>query len=237
LQKMPGSQPHSSALANCATLRDILIVKLNNFHLKIIGIVLYWTEGSKQKVHDPSKELIFSNSDPKMIRIYLLWLKKCLLIKPSGIKFEIYIHETYKKTPKELSLYWSRITKFPIQNLNKIYFKKNKVNFGETGFFRTAYSKELLEKLREPIKNKKLSARDRLGIIRDLFALAESGDIPTTDALEFLSAYKKEDNYTVWVEIATGLARLEQLLIKSNVQNNLNALIVDLFSPTFKRLG
>ena len=118
-----------------------------------------------------------------------------------------------------------------------ITFKKNKVNFGETGFFRTAYSKELLEKLREPIKNKKLSARDRLGIIRDLFALAESGDIPTTDALEFLSAYKKEDNYTVWVEIATGLARLEQLLIKSNVQNNLNALIVDLFSPTFKRLG
>lgn len=97
-------------------------------HLKIIGTILYWTEGSKQKKHDPSKELIFSNSDPKMIRIYLLWLKECLLIKPCDIKFEIYIHETYNKTPKELSAYWSKITKFPILSLNKIYFKKNKVN-------------------------------------------------------------------------------------------------------------
>ncbi|AKM83231.1 hypothetical protein A2422_00265 [Candidatus Woesebacteria bacterium RIFOXYC1_FULL_31_51] len=33
-----------------------------------------------------------------------------------------------KRPPKELPLFWSRITKFPIQNLNKIYFKKNKVN-------------------------------------------------------------------------------------------------------------
>ena len=113
-----------------------------------------------------------------------------------------------------------------------------KVNFGETGFFRTAYSKELLEKLREPIKNKKLNARDRLGVIRDLFALSEAGTIPTTDALEFLSAYKNEDNYTVWLEIAMGLARLEQLIAKNKkVQNNLNNLILDLFSPTMKRLG
>src|SRR5207244_4347102 len=97
-----------------------------------------------------------------------------------------------------------------------ITFKNNKVNFGETGFFRTAYSKELLEKLHKPILQKQLSPRDRLGVIRDLFALSEAGTIPTTDALEFLSAYKNEDNYTVWVEIATGLARLEQLLAKSN---------------------
>ena len=115
-----------------------------------------------------------------------------------------------------------------------IIFKKNKVNFGETGFFRTAYSKELLEKLREPIKNKKLSARDRLGIIRDLFALSEAGVVPTTDALEFLSAYEREDNYTVWVEIAMGLAKLEQLLQKNPL---LDKFIVELFSPLASSLG
>lgn len=118
-----------------------------------------------------------------------------------------------------------------------IIFKKNKVNFGETGFFRTAYSKELLEKLREPIQNKKLSARDRLGIIRDLFALSEAGTIPTTDALSFLQAYKNENNYTVWVELALGLARLEQLVTKTNIKNNLNKLILDLFSPLALRLS
>jgi puromycin-sensitive aminopeptidase len=118
-----------------------------------------------------------------------------------------------------------------------ITFKNNKVNFGETGFYRTAYSKELLEKLRTPILQKKLNARDRLGVTRDLFALSEAGTIPTTDALEFLSGYKNEDNYTVWVEIATGLARLEQLLAKSPARENLNKLTHDLFSPIATRLG
>jgi puromycin-sensitive aminopeptidase len=118
-----------------------------------------------------------------------------------------------------------------------IIFGKNKVNFGETGFFRTAYSKELLEKLKSPILYKNLSARDRLGIIRDLFALAEAGTIPTTDALEFLPSYKNEDNYTVWVEIASGLARLEQLLANSNTNRSLNKLSLELFSPLAHKLG
>ncbi|MDE2399862.1 MAG: M1 family metallopeptidase [Patescibacteria group bacterium] len=119
-----------------------------------------------------------------------------------------------------------------------IIYKKNKVNFGETGFYRTAYSKELLQKLYEPIQDKKLSARDRLGVIRDLFALSEAGVIPTTDALEFLSAYKNEDNYTVWLELAMGFARLEQLLANNKLAlEGLDRLVIDLFSPTLERLG
>ncbi len=115
-----------------------------------------------------------------------------------------------------------------------IIFGDNKINLGESGFFRTAYSKELLEKLREPILNKSLSPRDRLGIVRDLFALSEAGIIPTTNALEFIDSYKNEDNYTVWVEIASGLARIEQLL---GDNKKLDALNIALFSPVLKRLG
>jgi puromycin-sensitive aminopeptidase len=118
-----------------------------------------------------------------------------------------------------------------------ITFKKNKVNFGETGFFRTAYSKELLEKLRTPIQTKKLSPRDRLGVIRDLFALSEAGIVPTTDALEFITAYEHEDNYTVWLEIAMGLAQIEQLIAKTQYKEKINKLIIDLFSPIFSKLG
>ena len=113
-----------------------------------------------------------------------------------------------------------------------------KINFGEAGFYRTAYSKELLERLVKPVQNKILSPRDRLGIIRDLFALAEAGVIPTTDALEFLKAYKKEDNYTVWLELAMGLARLEQLLARRSLgEVGLQKLTLALFSPVAKRLG
>ena len=116
-------------------------------------------------------------------------------------------------------------------------FKKNKFNFGEAGFFRTAYSLEMLEKLKKPVEQKILSARDRLGIIRDLFALAEAGVIPTIDALKFLSTYKVETDYNVWLEIASGLARLEQLLAKTKSKEDLDKLINSLFSPITSRLG
>lgn len=112
-----------------------------------------------------------------------------------------------------------------------------KLNFGESGFFRVAYSKELLDRLINPVLNKVLSARDRLGIIRDLFALSESGDIKTSYALEFLKAYKNEDNYTVWLEIAMGLSKLEQIFYKTKSEKDLKKLTLDLFSSIFKKLG
>jgi aminopeptidase N len=55
--------------------------------------------------------------------------------------------------------------------------------------------------------------------------------------LAFLSAYKKEDNYTVWLEIAMGLGRLEALLAKESYKENLNKIILELFSPIFVKLG
>jgi len=122
----------------------------------------------------------------------------------------------------------------PISLIDDEYIK---INIGEAGFYRVAYSKELLEKLVKPVQNKTLSPCDRLGIIRDLFALAEAGTIPTNDALEFLRAFKNENNYTVWVEIATGLARLEQLLAKTSSKESLNKLILNLFYPLAISLG
>lgn len=111
-----------------------------------------------------------------------------------------------------------------------------KLNIGEAGFFRTNYEDSLLEKLKEVVHHKEISPRDRLGIIRDLFASAEAGVIHTTKALEFLTAYRDEDNYTVWLEIASGLARIEQLVAKSHSEENLDKFIIKLFAPILKKL-
>ncbi|MDR3519342.1 MAG: M1 family metallopeptidase [Candidatus Pacebacteria bacterium] len=108
-----------------------------------------------------------------------------------------------------------------------------KINIGETGFYRTAYSPELLEKLVKPVLEKTLPEIDRLGIVRDLFALSEAGTIPTTDALEFLKAFKNEDTYTVLLELAMGLARLEQLLPEEKAFRNITR---EIFSPIAERL-
>jgi puromycin-sensitive aminopeptidase len=112
-----------------------------------------------------------------------------------------------------------------------------KLNYGEAGFYRTAYDKELLNKLVKPVAEKILSPRDRLGIVRDLFALAEAGEISAIDALEFLPAYKNEDNYSVWLEIGSGLARIEQLLAKTPLAKKFDRLTLELFSPLARQLG
>jgi puromycin-sensitive aminopeptidase len=134
-----------------------------------------------------------------------------------------------KKTNKTKTLW-----QIPISYVSDPFLK---INLGEVGFYRTAYDKSLLELLVSPVLNKALSSRDRLGIIRDLFALAESGDRPSVDALNFLKAYQNEDNYSVWVEIASGLARFEQLLANSKSKEKLATLSRQLFSPLVERLG
>lgn len=101
---------------------------INIDDLMLIGIMLYWAEGSKQKEHNPSTEVVFSNSDPKMIQVYLKWLKTCLKIPDENIVFEIYIHKSYKRSIRSLRDHWSSITNFPYSMFGRVYFKKNKVH-------------------------------------------------------------------------------------------------------------
>ncbi len=86
-----------------------------------------------------------------------------------------------------------------------------KANPQETGFYRTLYSASLLAELYEPVKQKELSVIDRFGVVRDLFAMAKSGQIPTSAYLEFLTAYRNEESYIVWAEILSGMAEIYNL--------------------------
>ena len=81
-----------------------------------------------------------------------------------------------------------------------------KLNKGETSFVRIDYPRDYLRKLNN------LSAADRLGLIRDSFALAQSGDSPTTFALELALIYQDEEDYTVWSELTSHLSQLDSLL-------------------------
>jgi puromycin-sensitive aminopeptidase len=127
-----------------------------------------------------------------------------------------------------------------ILNNKKITLKNEnqyiKLNTNETGFFRTKYDDQLLAKLFDKVLNKELATVDRLGIVRDLFALASASLISTKQVLEFLKAYKNEDNYTVWVEIASGLSYIEQLVAFSKSEKDLDNFIVKLFSPVLEKL-
>ena len=96
--------------------------------LWLIGTTLYWAEGHKQKVHNPSQRVSFSNSDPQMLKIFLRWLRECLYVSDDKLTPDIYIHETYQKKNKDLIKYWSVVTGFEEAVFTHIYIKKNKVH-------------------------------------------------------------------------------------------------------------
>lgn len=99
------------------------IVNISKRDLFLIGIVLYWAEGSKEKEYHPGSSLKFANSDHNMIKLFLYWLED-LGVKRERICFDIYLHENNKYRVSKVIKYWSKNTNFS-EKFFRVYFKKN----------------------------------------------------------------------------------------------------------------
>ena len=102
--------------------------KLSKRELWLIGIALYWAEGSKEKEYNRGSRIIFSNSDPYMIKFFVEWLLKAVSIPKGKIYFDIILHKNNKHRIKEVISHWSKYTNFPEEEFKHIYFKKNKIH-------------------------------------------------------------------------------------------------------------
>lgn len=112
-----------------------------------------------------------------------------------------------------------------------------KINKEEDTFMRVRYDDVTLLKLADEIKNNSLSTKDRLGIIRDLFALAEGGYIKTDVALKFTLNYKGELEYIVWAEIAGGINKIYNLIPRETFADKYKIYTQSLFSPIVTKMG
>jgi aminopeptidase N len=112
-----------------------------------------------------------------------------------------------------------------------------KVNKEENTMMRVRYDNETLKKLSDEIIKGTLSVKDRLGIIRDLFALAEGGYITTNIALEFALNYKGETEYIVWAEIVGGINRVYNLISSELIADKYKKYVCSLFSPLAEKMG
>ena len=102
------------------------INKISKRELWLMGVMLYWAEGHKER--GKSSNVCFTNSDPQMIKLFLRWLQKICKISKEHIFCEIYLHETATEKAREIRKYWSEITDFPLIQFQKIRWKKNKIN-------------------------------------------------------------------------------------------------------------
>lgn len=99
------------------------ISKIKQRELFYMGLMLYWAEGAKQR-NTVSQGVDFSNSDPKMCKLFIKWLEECLRISKSDISLCIYIHESQAKRVTDVQKYWSEISGFPVKVFNKTSFTK-----------------------------------------------------------------------------------------------------------------
>ena len=84
----------------------------------ILGIGLYWAEGSKR-----TSSFQFMNSDPQMIKFMLYWVEKNLKVSKDSIFLRIHTHEDFKSEKYED--FWQEITKIDTKQFRKTVYKPN----------------------------------------------------------------------------------------------------------------
>ena len=102
------------------------IGKISKRDLWILGVALHWAEGSKGKKEGIN--VVFCNSNPQMIKLFLKWLQQICKIPKKDIVLSIYLHETAVERAEEIRKYWLEVTNFPSAKFQKIVWKKNKIN-------------------------------------------------------------------------------------------------------------
>ncbi|PIR83629.1 aminopeptidase [Candidatus Kaiserbacteria bacterium CG10_big_fil_rev_8_21_14_0_10_51_14] len=127
-----------------------------------------------------------------------------------------------------------------IMNGRTVQFQKAdkswiKLNVNESGFYRTQYSDRLRGLLAEPIRTKRLKTRDRLGLARDIMALAEPGKLSTVDGLQFATHYAKENEYVVWTAVSGGLAKIHSLIAHEQFLKEYETFALEIFTGIRKK--
>lgn len=92
--------------------------------LKIAGIMLYWAEGSKnlgKQVRGGTIDL--GNSEPKMIQLFLRFLRKICGIDENRLRVKLYCYAN--QNINSIKRYWSKITRIPLKQFTKPYIRKD----------------------------------------------------------------------------------------------------------------
>ncbi len=98
---------------------------LSSRELKLIGAALYWAEGTKEKEYRPSARLQFANSDPSMVALYMLWLRRITGVSDKDVIVTVHIHDNHRSIASSIERYWLKVTNLSRTNLGKTVFKKH----------------------------------------------------------------------------------------------------------------
>ncbi|KOU00524.1 hypothetical protein ADK86_14105 [Streptomyces sp. NRRL F-5755] len=95
---------------------------LSDRELFLIGVGLYWAEGTKSKPYRRAEVVTFINSDPDMIEVYLAWLK-LMGVTGDRLNFRVMIHESADVPAAEQ--YWANLLGVDAAAFGKTTLKKH----------------------------------------------------------------------------------------------------------------
>jgi hypothetical protein len=101
------------------------IGKISDRELWLIGTTLYWAEGAKEKEYKPGSSMDFTNSDPKMVRLFILWIEKIFKISKEELRLDVYVQKNYEKEAQRFKDYWANVLGVIDKNSIKIYYKRH----------------------------------------------------------------------------------------------------------------
>ena len=84
-----------------------------------VGVSLYWAEGAKNF----TESVKFSNSDPVMIELMMLWFRKICRVPQRKFRISVHIHNLHSRP--NIESYWSKITGVPKSQFYKTQIKKS----------------------------------------------------------------------------------------------------------------
>ena len=97
---------------------------LSDRELLLLGVVLYWAEGSKDKAYDRREHVALINSDVSLINMFLRWLD-LLSVPEEDRRYRLSIHETADLT--RAHEFWSGATGVPLGRFSRPTLKRHSV--------------------------------------------------------------------------------------------------------------
>lgn len=94
-------------------------IEVTKSHLEMFCALLYWCEGTK----NVNSGLAFANSDPKLAKSFLFFLRSSFNIDERRLRVGLHLHG-YHSHKKQI-LFWSKVTSIPTSQFIKPYDKPN----------------------------------------------------------------------------------------------------------------
>jgi hypothetical protein len=112
--KHPMRLKKEAEIARCAVEAAEVVGQVSDRDLLMYALALYAGEGTKGQ-----GGLVFANSDPRLITVFLRWLRAHFEIPESKFRLRMYLHEDLDLDAAQQ--YWQGVTGIPVAQFDKPY--------------------------------------------------------------------------------------------------------------------